>query len=108
MPTPRRLIALTIAATFGLSACGGGGDLGDLGGLFDGGFAEDWIQQATLAVGARGTVAAAFTEIAAAGSAQGEKPRTFIVEQPYVFRVIDTRTGWPLLLATVSDPGQES
>ncbi len=60
-----------------------------------------------MQVSAQGTVGAALTEPAAAGSAP-VRAHEFTVDRPYVFRVVDTRTGWPLLLATVSDPGQES
>lgn len=80
-------------------------DLSDLGGMFDGAFVDEWVQQSTLVVTARGTVGAALTEMAEVGAAPGQKdPREFTVDRPYVFRVLDTRTDWPLFLALIGDP----
>ncbi|MDF1486877.1 serpin family protein [Tessaracoccus caeni] len=83
-------------------------DLEHLDGIIDLGYAAQWIQQVRLQVTAEGTVGAALTEMAVeAGSAPMESPTEFIVDRPFVFRVIDTRTGWPLFLATIADPSAD-
>lgn len=80
-------------------------DLQHLDGIIDQGRVEQWVQQVRLQVTAKGTVGAALTEMDVLGAAApSEKPTEFIVDRPFVFRVIDTRTGWPLFLATISDP----
>lgn len=78
-------------------------DLADLSGMGPGLTVDQWVQQARLRVTAKGTVGAAVTELAAAESAQLDG-RMFEVDRPYVFRVLDTRTGWPLFLAVIADP----
>lgn len=83
-------------------------DLSDLGGIFPGGYADQWGQQAKLIVSAKGTVGAAVTEVVVAASGTSQEPRAFKVDRPYVFRVLDTRTGWPLFLAAISNPSEES
>ncbi|MBB1482641.1 hypothetical protein H5392_02050 [Tessaracoccus sp. MC1865] len=84
-------------------------DLSDLGGIVEDGFAAQWAQQAKLIVTAKGTVGAAVTEMVIATSAGSSvEVRTFTVDRPYVFRVLDTRTGWPLFLAAISNPSEES
>lgn len=83
-------------------------DLSNLNGIFDGGFAGQWVQQTKLIVTAQGTVGAALTEMAVFTSSGGSAEREFIVDRPYVFRVSDTRTGWPLFVAAISDPSEES
>ena len=80
-------------------------DLDHLDGILPDGYLEQWVQQARLQVSAKGTVGAAVTEAGAAGGAAPTEP--FVVDRPYVFRVLDTRTGWPLFLAAVSDPTEE-
>ena len=83
-------------------------DLSDLSGITPGGTAEQWTQRVRLQVGARGTVGAAVTEFAEAGSAPVEQaPIEFTVDHPYVFRVSDTTTHWPLFLAAIADPTAE-
>lgn len=79
-------------------------DLTDLGGVFDGATVDLWVQQAKLIVTARGTVGAALTEMSTRGAPPPIEPPSFIVDRPYVFRVLDTRTGWPLFLAVIADP----
>ncbi|NHB84561.1 serpin family protein [Tessaracoccus sp. HDW20] len=80
-------------------------DLSDLGGIADGATGDQWVQQVRLQVGARGTVGAAVTEVAVgAGAPAPEEAREFIVDRPYVLRVLDTRTGWPLFLTLIGDP----
>lgn len=78
-------------------------DLSDLSGIFPGGYGEQWVQQVILQVSAKGTVGAAVTELAVAESAP-MLDGVFEVDRPYVFRVLDTRTGWPLFLASIADP----
>lgn len=78
-------------------------DLSDLGGMFDGAFAGQWVQQSVLQVSAKGTVGAAVTEMGARDSAR-LTDRTFVADRGYVFRVTDTQTDWPLFLASVVDP----
>ena len=77
-------------------------DLDHLDGILPDGYLEQWVQQARLEVSAKGTVGAAVTEAGAAGGAAPTEP--FVVDRPYVFRVLDTRTGWPLFLAVIADP----
>ncbi len=77
-------------------------DLSHLDGIFPEGEVEQWVQQVRLQVNAKGTVGAAVTEAAVRTSAGGPPP--FVVDRPYVFRVVDTRTGWPLFLAVIADP----
>lgn len=82
-------------------------DLTDLGGIVPGGTVEQWVQQVRFRLDARGTVAAAVTELDVAVSGRiGPEPREFVVDRPYAIRVLDTRTTWPLFLAAVSDPSE--
>ncbi len=83
-------------------------DLSNLGGIYSGASAGAWMQQAKLIVSARGTVGAAVTEMEVAFSGRVEPSRTFTVDRPYVFRVLDTDTSWPLFLAAISDPSEAS
>lgn len=78
-------------------------DWGDLGGIVPGAYGDQWVQQVVLQVSAQGTVGAALTELAAAESLP-MSDHEFAVDRPYVFRVLDIRTGWPLFLATIADP----
>lgn len=78
-------------------------DWGDLGGIVPGAYGDQWVQQVVLQVSAQGTVGAALTELAAAESLP-MSDHEFAVDRPYVFRVFDIRTGWPLFLATIADP----
>jgi serine protease inhibitor len=82
-------------------------DLRDLSGMGPGLTVDQWVQQARLRVTAKGTVGAAVTEVVVGESAVMPPPDQFVVDRPYVFRVLDTRTGWPLFLAAVSDPTEE-
>lgn len=81
-------------------------DLSDLGGIVPGSYGEQWVQQVVLQVSAKGTVGAALTEMAAVES-MPQVDHEFVVDRPYVFRVLDTRTGWPLFLAVIGDPAEE-
>lgn len=83
-------------------------DLSNLNGIYSGASAGAWMQQAKLIVSARGTVGAAVTEMEVVVSGRVEPSRTFHVDRPYVFRVLDTDTSWPLFLAAISDPSEAS
>lgn len=67
-------------------------------------------QQGVLAVDEEGTVASAVTEMGMAGSAEPDPPVILTVDRPYLVRITDGHTGWPLFLAHVADPrgGPES
>lgn len=78
-------------------------NLDQLDGIFDDAFAEQFAQQAVLTVTAKGTVGAALTEVAVGESAMSET-LPFVVDRPFLMRVLDTRTGWPLFVAIVNDP----
>ena len=74
-------------------------------GVYGGAEIEQAVQQVRLRVNAKGTVGAALTEgtfLASALVAQA----VLTVDHPYVMRVLDVRTGWPLFLAVVSTPAQ--
>lgn len=77
--------------------------------IFDGAEVEQAVQQTRLQVTAQGTVGAAVTEISIPMSAPVPGPglTELIVDHPYLMRVLDVRTGWPLFLAVVSDPLSE-
>ncbi|PIE98490.1 MAG: hypothetical protein CR979_03725, partial [Propionibacterium sp.] len=78
-------------------------------GIFNDAAIDQAVQQVKLIVTAKGTVGAALTEIAVQEmSAPVEEPIRFIVDRPYLMRVLDTRTGWPLFLAVVTNPKASS
>ncbi len=81
-------------------------DLGDVGSISPGTYVGQWVQQARLTVSAKGTVGAAVTEAATETSAVMPE-HTLTLDRPYVLRVLDTRTGWPLFLARIADPTAE-
>ena len=79
-----------------------------LDGIFDGATADQVVHQVRLQVNAKGTVGAALTEFGPDGSAPMNLPPTkFVVDRPYVIRVLDVRKGWPLFLAVVSNPKEQ-
>lgn len=82
-------------------------ELQDLGGIVDDGYKSGWKQKVRLQIDKLGTVGAAVTEMTVAASGAFPEPVKFTVDRPYVFRVIDTRTGWALFLAAIGDPTQE-
>lgn len=90
---------LEVLESLGLSFTGG------LEGIYPGAEVGAFVQQAKLQVSAKGTVGAAVTEVAVVTSAPAfpEEIIDFTVDRPYALRVLDTRTGWPLFLATISD-----
>lgn len=64
------------------------------------------FQQATLAVGEEGTIAAAVTELGIIEtSAEVPEPGIDLqVDRPYLFTVAHTETSWPLFVAAIRDP----
>lgn len=78
-------------------------DLSELDGIFQGATTGQFAQQVRLTVTAKGTVGAALTEVAVLSSAPVSL-QELIVDRPFVMRVLDTRTGWPLFVAIVNDP----
>ncbi|RMB61918.1 serpin family protein [Tessaracoccus antarcticus] len=81
-------------------------DLSDMGGIFPGAYVGQVAQQVRLTVTASGTVGAAITETGIPTGARPPEaePVELIVDRPFVMRVLDVRTGWPLFLAIVNDP----
>ncbi len=74
-------------------------------GIFPGAVIDQFVQQVRLMVSAKGTVGAALTEVAVLESEALPDPETIemVVDRPFAVRVLDTRTGWPLFLAVISD-----
>lgn len=73
-------------------------------GIFPGAIVDAFAQQVRLQTSAEGTVGAALTEVAVVESApMPPETEPFIVDRPFVMRVVDTATGWPLFLALVTD-----
>ncbi|MCF4120985.1 serpin family protein [Antribacter sp. KLBMP9083] len=90
-----------------LSAAGLGGLFTDpdLNGISDKDLViQQAAQQAVLKVDGDGTVAAAVTEIGAAVTSAEIADDTFTVDRPYTLRIAHAPTGWPLFLASISDP----
>ncbi len=82
-----------------------GVDLEQMDDIFDGATALQFAQQVVLTVTAKGTVGAALTEVAAGEFAVDNSGMVeFVVDRPFVMRVLDTRTGWPFFVAIVNDP----
>ncbi|WP_199176288.1 serpin family protein [Actinomyces qiguomingii] len=68
------------------------------------------VQQVRLMVTEEGTVAGALTEIGVADSAgipEQDEPISFIVDRPYVLRIVDQLTGLVLIEGVVMDPTAE-
>lgn len=82
-----------------------GVDLSELDGIFADAYTDQLVQQVRLTVTAKGTVGAALTEAAVAEESASVAPYQLIVDRPFVMRVLDTRTGWPLFVAIVNSPG---
>lgn len=78
-------------------------DLTNTDGIMPGVRVADWVQQSVLRVSGEGTVAAAVTEMSGRESLP-QSDQALVVDRPYVFRVTDTATAWPLFLASVVDP----
>lgn len=81
---------------------------GGFGGISDESpFIGQAMQQGVLAIDEEGTVAAAVTEIGFTTSGPRERPIELTIDRPYLVRIADGRTGWPLFLAHVADPRGE-
>lgn len=77
-----------------------GGGFGPMGS--DSLFINQAWQQGVLKVNEEGTVAAALTEIGFDSSAS--MGTNFTVDRPYLIRVADAETGWPLFFSHIADP----
>ncbi len=78
---------------------------GGFGGITDADLAIDQAaQQGVLAIDEEGTIAAAVTEIGFADSGPAEPPLKLTINRPYLVRIADSTTGWPLFLAHIADP----
>lgn len=78
--------------------------LEDMDSIFVDAIVNQVTQQVRLTVTAKGTVGAALTEADIGVGAAPVENIEFIADRPFVMRVLDTRTGWPLFLAIVNDP----
>lgn len=79
-------------------------NLDELAGIFTDATAGQVVQQVRLTVTAKGTVGAALTESGIEAVSAPGAETIVVVDRPFVMRVLDTRTGWPLFLAIVNDP----
>lgn len=70
-------------------------------------FISQAMQQGVLAIDEEGTVAAAVTEIGFDESATAEPPIELTIDRPYLVRIADGQTGWPLFFAHITDPRGE-
>ena len=66
------------------------------------------VQQVRLTVAEEGTVAAALTEITARSGALAGWEEDFVVDHPYVLRIVDQASGIALIEAAVLDPAASS
>ena len=66
------------------------------------------VQQVRLIVAEEGTVAAALTEITARSGALAGWEEDFVVDHPYVLRIVDQASGIALIEAAVLDPAAGS
>ena len=80
-----------------------GYDLSDLSGIVAGGTLGQLVQQVTLTVSPKGTVGAVLTE-GAVGTGMPAYDAELWVDRPYIMRVLDTRTRWPIFLAVIENP----
>lgn len=78
-------------------------DLSDLSMILPGGTLGQLVQQVTLTVSPKGTVGAVLTE-GAVGTGMPSYDAELWVDRPYIMRVLDTRTRWPIFLAVVENP----
>lgn len=78
-------------------------NLEELTGIFEDATAGQVVQQVRLQVTAQGTVGAALTETVV-DAVMAPDNETIVIDRPFLMRVLDTRTGWPLFLAIVNDP----
>lgn len=78
---------------------------GGFGGISDEGLViAQAVQQGVLAIDEEGTIAAVVTEIGFASSGTVEPPLKLTIDRPYLVRIADSTTGWPLFLAHIADP----
>ena len=82
-----------------------GVDLSSMDGIFEDATTGQMAQQVQLTVTARGTVGTASTEASLETEAPPQDVTEFYVDRPYMMVVRDTRTGWPLFIAIINDPG---
>lgn len=68
---------------------------------------EQAVQQGALVIDEEGTVAAVVTEVGFDESGPAEPPIEFRADRPYLVRIGDSTTGWPLVLAHIADPRGE-
>ena len=98
--TESKLDLLPYLAEHAPSSLGGG-----FGGITDEAlFISEAAQQAVLAIDEEGTIAAAVTEIAFMFSGPAQPPIEPTIDRPYLVRIADNTTGWPLFLAHIADP----
>lgn len=66
------------------------------------------VQDSTITVGEKGTVAASATQVDIGVTAMPpeEQIETFIADRPFVYQIIDTSTGLPLILGSINRPGK--
>lgn len=67
-------------------------------------FISQAMQQGVLAIDEEGTIAAAVTEIGFAESGPAEPPIELTIDRPYLIRIADGQTSWPLFFAHITDP----
>lgn len=78
---------------------------GSFGDITDEGLSIDQAaQQGVLAIDEEGTIAAAVTEIGFAVSGPAQPPLELTIDRPYLVRITDSTTRWPLFLAHIADP----
>ncbi|KRF05044.1 hypothetical protein ASH00_11375 [Arthrobacter sp. Soil782] len=63
-------------------------------------------QSATITVAEKGTIAAAVTQMAMAGSAPPPPDIELVFDRPFLYQILHEDTGMPLFLGTVMAPGQ--
>lgn len=65
-------------------------------------------QNSSITVGEKGTIAASATQVDVGVTATPpEQPaQTFVADRPFIFQIVDTATGLPLLVGTVTAPGR--
>lgn len=83
------------------------GESPDLSGISEGIFVEGAAQSANITVGEKGTIAAAVTQLALAGSAPPEPDVELVFDRPFLYQILHEDTGMPLFLGTVMDPSVE-
>lgn len=81
-------------------------NLSEMDGIFTDATIDKVAQQVRLTVTAKGTVGAAITEaeVVVESAPAPLDIKELTVDRPFIMRVLDTRTGWPLFIAIVNDP----